>query len=458
MEAKAAKNGGVKLVEYSKIASNISFSLKWVLLAVVSLAAAVCTPGLSQQAIQQTVTPTVSSTATATPEPAATLSTSPSPSATAISTQMLSPAPGPTLTPTSTTPLPTPLFYAAPTGTILAVQYRYLRPSEIPSYDDTSRPYYFPRDSVVWAIPAKGEPYRWLDDGRDKVQMQVSPDYSQVAYVVNSHYGKFTSIWVANADGSNPRQLTSDYPDDDLGGHVYLGGWSPDGQKLAYIFNYRKGWSGAALYVVDVSSEKVTEMNVERVYGAAWVNNWRLRVARDFEEIAEIDIYTQVITPITEPSPLIVPGGAVEYDHTKGSERITVYAADGSELYQLDLSGWPIWHSTISPDLKWFIINVFGKDTKTTTGIYKVSKDQPQPQLVLQGFGFTYETEIAKIYKDTNLDLSRVWSPDSRWFLILNFHTKKDGNELYAVNVETGEVKAVMEYEATGVDPMVWLK
>jgi Tol biopolymer transport system component len=104
-------------------------------------------------------------------------------------------------------------------------------------------------------------------------------------------------------------------------------------------------------------------------------------------------------------------------------------------------------------------MNVSGSDTKPP-GVYKVSKDQPNPQLVLKGFEFYYE---GRLPMDTNLELKGVWSPDGHWFLVLNQFNGKGGQELYAVNVETNEVRTVMEFEAPdlyvdGVDPVVWLK
>jgi WD40 repeat protein len=60
--------------------------------------------------------------------------------------------------------------------------------------------------------------------------VRFSPDASQVVGVMGS--GSSASIWVANADGSNARQLTTPAP----GGEADSGPtWSPDGKQIAYV-------------------------------------------------------------------------------------------------------------------------------------------------------------------------------------------------------------------------------
>jgi Tol biopolymer transport system component len=337
------------------------------------------------------------------------------------------------------------------------VQYR--EKSSVTASDSPNNPYpwafYPPRDSVVWAIPAEGEPYRWVDDGRDKIQMQVSPDYSQVAYVVNSQYGEFTSVWVANADGSNPRQLTPDYPAEGIAGHVFLAdrAWSPDGQKLAYMFKYGNDHLYSRIYVVDVLEEKVIEMDVDIADRVEWANNQVLRfyLHLTYDEAYEIDIYTQEVTTVPYPSLWQFSGGTVRYevdsDQSPVLKIMTVYGPDGSEMYQLDLSGWPIRDPTISPDLRWYVFFASFLSGNKPSGIYKAGQDQPQPQLLLRGAG-----------------LKDAWSPDGQWFLTAGTaYELGDDCSLDAVNVETGEERKVMGIDAAplpveGIDPVVWLK
>ncbi len=67
-----------------------------------------------------------------------------------------------------------------------------------------------------------------------------SPDGSQLAFNLSRTDGQepLTSVWVINADGTNPHQVSD--PRLDAFGPV----WSPDGTQLAYTGN-RAVWIGS---------------------------------------------------------------------------------------------------------------------------------------------------------------------------------------------------------------------
>jgi Tol biopolymer transport system component len=239
-------------------------------------------------------------------------------------------------------------------------------------------------------------------------------------------------------------------------GHVFLAdrAWSPDGQKLAYMFRYDNDFIYARIYVVDVVEEKVIEMDVEVAEWVEWVNNRALRfyVYLTYDEAHEIDIYTQEVTTVPYPSLRQFSGGTVryevDYDRSPVLKMMTVYGPDGSEMYQLDLSGWPTRDPTISPDLKWYVFNAHFFSGSKPSGTYKAGQDQPQPQFV-GPYG----------------ELQDVWSPDGQWFLVSNhaYLAEEDKSHLYAINVETDEARTIMEVEVNpppteGIKPVVWLK
>jgi len=57
-----------------------------------------------------------------------------------------------------------------------------------------------------------------------------SPDGTRIAFTASQNGGT-TDVWVADADGSNPRRLTRE-PSDDLSPC-----WSPDGKRIAFVSN-----------------------------------------------------------------------------------------------------------------------------------------------------------------------------------------------------------------------------
>jgi Tol biopolymer transport system component len=87
----------------------------------------------------------------------------------------------------------------------------------------------------IWRMDSDGRHQTRLIEGEDLVEMSLpawSPDGSQLAYArwngfVGGEIGD-VDIWVANADGTNPRALV------DGDGWQWLPRWSPDGASVAY--------------------------------------------------------------------------------------------------------------------------------------------------------------------------------------------------------------------------------
>jgi eukaryotic-like serine/threonine-protein kinase len=91
----------------------------------------------------------------------------------------------------------------------------------------------FATDTDIWRaeIPPSGgnarEPRRLISSTRLDYQPRYSPDGKQIAF--GSTRSGAPEIWIADADGSNPEQLTS------FGGPlVGLKDWSPDSQRLVF--------------------------------------------------------------------------------------------------------------------------------------------------------------------------------------------------------------------------------
>ncbi len=102
--------------------------------------------------------------------------------------------------------------------------------------------------------------------GSKAVQRSVLPLQSQIAYVAGEFWGD--EIYIANADGSNPRNLTNTPWIDEI-----EPAWSPDDQTIAYT---RSNWSGdrnQEIYLVNADGSNprnLTNNSTKYDYSPAW--------------------------------------------------------------------------------------------------------------------------------------------------------------------------------------------
>lgn len=393
----------------------------------------------------------------------------------------------PTSSPTSifsgyswaTVSLPEPDFGMPPVGTMLVMQYTEVFSS--PAYSETHIPGYGALESAVWEIPSVGAPRKWLDDGRDKVMLQVSPDGTKIAYIVNGKNGEYNSVWVAGIDGSNPQELTPKYPDKGFANYLRLAGWSADSRKIAYA--ELSNWVlGGDLYVVDVASKQIAKMDIEPieyVYSPRWVpgSSHMIALYDDDGDLRLLNINTQEIVTeettscsIACPERGFLPDGTGKYK--VGGDKLTAYTPGGSQMYQVALEGltndpdYFMW----SPNGKWFVFETEAKDNLSDIYKVNVSEANKTPQLVLKStevsrIGFRQRDKGWFSFSFSNIKLFPTWSPDGQWFVVFNSLGKTGAGELYVINVETNERRTVMTinpFEPTlnkdGVKSVVWLK
>lgn len=98
-----------------------------------------------------------------------------------------------------------------------------------------------------------------------------SPDGQQVVFSRGKNVGPIVpgspavELYIANIDGTNLRQLTSN------GRNNYLPAWSPDGSRIAYISS-KAGWNSHEVFVInsDGSGEINLTNNDVQEYGVDW--------------------------------------------------------------------------------------------------------------------------------------------------------------------------------------------
>lgn len=126
------------------------------------------------------------------------------------------------------------------------------------SPDGTRLAFHSARNGGIWVIPSRGGVARQIvptgsrpawspDGGRIAFQSDEHLDASPVGFDAQSG----STIWIANADGSDPRPATrAGAP---IGGHA-APAWSPDGRFLAFaVFD---GLTDNGIWLVDVASGK----------------------------------------------------------------------------------------------------------------------------------------------------------------------------------------------------------
>jgi Tol biopolymer transport system component/DNA-binding winged helix-turn-helix (wHTH) protein len=101
---------------------------------------------------------------------------------------------------------------------------------------------------------ALGEPKLLTQDTNyRKIQFNFSPDGKTIAYNV-WRMGADSEVWLVDADGGNPRQLTTE--------PAAVLGWLPEGDQVALS---RKDAPGASLLKVDVNSGKQTPLSSQQI-------------------------------------------------------------------------------------------------------------------------------------------------------------------------------------------------
>jgi Tol biopolymer transport system component len=258
-------------------------------------------------------------------------------------------------------------------------------------------------DSNIYRIELQGmlglvrPPEKYISSTRSDFNPEYSPNGQFIAF--ESFRSGTEEIWLCNADGSNPRQLTS------MGGpHTCNPRWSPDGKTL--VFDSRKEGS-ADLYLISGDGGSPRRLTSDPGYEgeARWSRdgNW---------------IYF----------PSGWPGQPEVYKiRPTGGETIRVTKNGGRASFE-------------SPDRKWLY---YSKDVNDITTIWKVplgggEETQVHPGPLWYGYNFVVVEEGIYLTKTggtleffdfasgkskTILQIDRPWglgltiSPDHRWLL-----------------------------------------
>ena len=245
-----------------------------------------------------------------------------------------------------------------------------------------------------------------------------SPDGQRLAFT--SERDGNTEVYVMDADGTDPTNLTQSAGDD------WAPVWSPDGQHIAFTSN-RDG--NTEVYVMDADGTDPT--NLTQSAGDDWAPVWspdgqRLAFASNRDGNAEVYVMSSDgsdLTNLTQDAGIdgnpvwSSDGQRIVFESNRdGNTEVYVMAADGTDPTSLTYHFSGEWSPVWSPDGQRL---VFLSNRDGNTEVYVMAADGSNSTNLTQNVGD---------------DWSPVWSPDGQR---LAFLSNRDGNtEVYLVDVD----------------------
>jgi Tol biopolymer transport system component len=244
-------------------------------------------------------------------------------------------------------------------------------------------------NSSIWTMDraAQGERLLIGSSGREFAP-SYSPDGERIAF--ESSRSGWSEIWIADRDGSHPRQITH------LKGSVAsFPRWSPDGRRI--VFHSRQKIY-ATLYIAEIATGSVREMNYDAVNDTA--PSW----SRDGKWIYFASQRTQALQIWKVPAEggravqVTTRGGFAPLESPDG--RFVLYTRQGYGIWRLPVSGGE--EQQIIPDT---VAGAGSAYAPVSGGVYFV-RDQAtgkEEELVFFGYGSGRYTRVAGIARPVYL-------------------------------------------------------
>ena len=238
----------------------------------------------------------------------------------------------------------------------------------------------------------------------DQSEPFFSPDGTKVVY--ETSIGGFQQIFVMNADGTGPKQITNEHVTHDSPS------WSPDGKKIAYVYDDGKQ---EAIFIMNADGsgqERMTDASRKFIHPNWSADSSTLIFCSDDDlqppkknasEIYSLDIKTRQLKSLisggTNTYPSWSPDGKkIAFRRMLGEMNSEVFVADGDGSNPRNLSnhpafdGWPSW----SPDGTQI---VFASNRRANYQIFVMNADGSNVRLVANTEGRATEPR---------------WSPDGK--------------------------------------------
>jgi Tol biopolymer transport system component len=260
------------------------------------------------------------------------------------------------------------------------------------------------RDANIWRVPLSGPartPEKIAVSSFREVAPHYSPDGSRLAF--HSNRSGSVQIWVSDADGSNPVQVTSM---DDIA-TTGTPRWSPDGTRLAFDSNTTGTYQ---IYVINAGGGQPRQVtrDAARSFTAWWSPDGRWLY------------YTSDRTGRLEIWRIPSDGGTAEQITRTGASSGSI-SPDGQWLYFIRNEGIDgLWRMPIAGGPETKVIDTLWRFNyvATNSGVHYTSRPEAVPgRGTVRYFDFATRrhTDIAPL--DAPVDLGMAVSPDNRYLL-----------------------------------------
>jgi Tol biopolymer transport system component len=266
----------------------------------------------------------------------------------------------------------------------------------------------------IWRYQLGGAPEPFIVSSLDEYAPHFSPDGSRIVFC-SIRSGEVFDIWVANADGSNPVQLTNR-----LGRHQSMPRWSPDGRWIAFESQGPDGqWD---VYVIDASGGRPRRLTSEP--SDEYLPSW----SRDGEWI----YFFSNRTGRGEIWRVASGGGQAEQVTQNGG-----YAAfeslDGKTLFYVKGSDAPLFAKALGGGPERQVLDYVSAVAFAVMqdGVYYIGRRGDDRQYPLQFFQFSTGTSRLLTEIGGTLNIGLTVSPDRKTFLFTNSVTS--GSDLMLI-------------------------
>jgi Tol biopolymer transport system component/tRNA A-37 threonylcarbamoyl transferase component Bud32 len=260
------------------------------------------------------------------------------------------------------------------------------------------------RDANIWRVALGGgaqTPEKIAVSSFREVAPHYSPDGSRLAF--HSNRSGSVQIWVSNADGSNPVQITSMKELATTG----TPRWSPDGKRLAFDSNTTGTYQ---IYVMNGDGGQARQVTTDtaRNFTAWWSADGR-SIYYTSDRSGRLEIWR-----------IPADGGTSEQITRNGASSVSL-SPDGQWLYFIKNEGIDgLWRMPVAGGPETRVVDALWRFNyvATNSGVYYTSRPEEGPRRgSVQYFDFATRrhTEIATM--DAPADLGVAISPDGKYLL-----------------------------------------